>query len=126
MRRCVSEQPLDLLGDIQQDGDILVPCRLFLQPWLFLAGLLDRQGFHPLDRDQLRQAVALAIGHLHDPGDITHRHLRQKRTEGDNLRHPVAAVLLLDVSNHFLSPVLTEIDVKIRHRYAFWVQKPLE
>ena len=49
-----------------------------------------------------------------------------QRAEGDDLRHPVAAVAFLDVGDDLLAAVHAEIDVEIRHRHALGIEEPLE
>src|SRR6185437_420197 len=51
---------------------------------------------------------------------------RLQRAECDDLRHLVAAVALLHVADHLVATVLAEIDIEIRHRYAFGIEEALE
>ena len=76
--------------------------------------------------DQFAEPIDLAIGHRQDPADIAQYRPRLQLSKGDDLRHPIAAVFLLDVADHLVAPVLAEIDIEIRHRNAFGVQKTLE
>jgi hypothetical protein len=66
------------------------------------------------------------IGHLQHPAHVAHRGLREQRAEGDDLRHPVAAVFFLHVADHLLAAIHAEVDVEIGHRHALGVQEPLE
>ena len=126
VRRGVAQQPLDRPGDLQQPRHLRVAPGLLAQPRLVGQGLLHADRLHPLHRDQLRQPVHLAVGHLQHPADVAHRGLGEQRAEGDDLRHPVAAEALLHVGDHLLAPVHAEVDVEVRHRDALGVQEPLE
>ena len=75
---------------------------------------------------QFGDTVHLAIGHAEHPADIAQHGARLQLPEGDDLRHPVTAVLLLDIADHLVTPLLAEIDVEIRHRHALRVQEALE
>ena len=44
-------------------------------------------------------------------------------SQSNNLRDPVRSVFLLHITDHFVAPVLTKIDVKVRHRDAFWIEE---
>ena len=77
-------------------------------------------------RDQLGNPVNLRIGHLQHTPDIAKRRTRLQRTEGDDLRHPVIAVFFLNIGDHLVAPVLTEINVEIRHRDPFGIEESFE
>jgi hypothetical protein len=89
-------------------------------------GLLDGDGFDALDRDHLGQLVDLPEGHLQHAAHVAHGGLGQKRAEGDDLPHPVAAVFLLHVADDLFPAVHAEVDVEVGHRHPFGVQEPLE
>ena len=75
---------------------------------------------------ELGELVDLAERHFEHPADIAQDAARQERTEGDDLRDPVSAIALAHVSDHFVAPVLAEVDVEIRHRDAFGIEEPFE
>ena len=68
----------------------------------------------------------MTIGHLQNTAHIAHGHLRQERTESDDLGDPIASVFFLNVVDDLLAPILTEVDVEIRHGHTFGVQEALE
>ena len=75
---------------------------------------------------QLRQPVDLPITHLeHAPGILQHR-TRFQAPESNNLRHMIATIFTLDITDDFLAPGFAEIDVEIGHRHARRIEKPLE
>src|ERR1043165_4091420 len=76
--------------------------------------------------NQLRQSVNLAVGHLEDPACILQDRSRLQAPEGDDLCNAVSAVLALDVRYHLVSMGFAEVDVEVRHRYAFRIEKALE
>ena len=124
--RGVAQQALDRPGDVEQARDLRVAAGLLAQARLVGERLLDRDRLHALHRDQLREPVDLAVGHLQHAADVADRGLGEQRAEGDDLGHPVAAVALLDVGDDLLAAVHAEVDVEVRHRDAVGVQEPLE
>jgi len=76
--------------------------------------------------DQLREPVDLAVGHLQDPAGVLEHGSRLQPPEGDDLRHPVAAVLLLDVGDDLVAVGFAKIDVEVRHRHTLGVKEALE
>ena len=58
--------------------------------------------------------------------DVADRRLGAQRPEGDDLRHPVVAVLAGDVLDHLVAARVGEVDVDVRHRHAVGVQEALE
>ena len=77
-------------------------------------------------RHQFCQLVDLPIGHLQHAADVAQHAARLQRTEGDDLRHLVAAVALLHVVDHLAAAVLAEVDVEVRHRDALGIEEALE
>ena len=77
-------------------------------------------------RDELRDAVDGAVGQAQHAADVAHRGLRGELAEGDDLRHPLAAVLLDHVLHDALAAVHREVDVDVRHRLAARVEEALE
>ncbi len=77
-------------------------------------------------RHQLGELVDLPQRHLQRAPDIAQHPARQERAEGDDLRDAVGAVALADIGDHLVAAVLAEVDVEIRHRHAFRVEKALE
>ena len=65
--RGVAEQALDRLGDLEQPRHLRLAPRLLAQARLVGQRLLDRDRLDPLHRDQLREPVDLAVGHLQHP-----------------------------------------------------------
>ncbi len=86
----------------------------------------QRHGGCGILRHQFCQLVDLPIGHLQHAPDVAQHAARLQRTEGDDLRHLIAAVALLHIADHLVAAVLAEIDVEVGHRHAFRIKKPLE
>ncbi len=126
MGRGVPQQAFDLHAVVQQPVHHLFRLGGLAQARLVGQRLLDRDGFHPLDRDHLRQPVHLPIGHLQHPAHVAHRGLGQKRPKGDDLTHLVAPVLALHISDHLFPAIHAEVDIEVGHRHTFRVQEPLE
>src|SRR5690606_35716588 len=126
MCRCVSIKALQLLGDLQQSGDdrLGVPC--LLQLWLAGDGFGERYRIGRVVRYQLAKLVHLPIGHLQHAADVAQHGAGLQLSVRDDLSDPIRPVLLLDVANDLVAPVLTEVDVEVRHRNAFGVEETLE
>ena len=77
-------------------------------------------------RHELAELVDLPVGHLQHAPDVAQHAARLQRAEGDDLRDLVAAVFFLHVADHFVAPVLAEIDVEVRHRDALGIEEALE
>ena len=65
-------------------------------------------------------------GHAEHPADVAHRRPRLQLAESDDLRHPVGTIFAAHIGDHFVPPVLAEIDVEVRHRHAFRIQEAFE
>ncbi len=77
-------------------------------------------------RDQLRDLVHRAVGDLEHAARVADGGAGHHRPEGDDLRDPVAPVLLGDVVDHPVAPGDGEVDVHVRHRLAARVEEALE
>ena len=75
---------------------------------------------------RLRHPVRLGVGQAHGPPGVPDGGLRPQRPEGDDLGHPVGAVLAGDVVDDLAPPAVLEVDVDVRHRHPVGVQEPLE
>ena len=76
--------------------------------------------------DQLGDAIDVGEGHVEHAADILDRGARAQRSEGDDLRHLLAAVLLGDVLDHFAAAARVEVDVDIGHADALRIEEALE
>ena len=76
--------------------------------------------------DELGEPVDMAVTHLQHAPRVLEHGARLEAPEGDDLRHPVAAVFLLDVGDDLVAPRFAEVDVEVGHRHAFGVQEALE
>ena len=91
-----------------------------------LQGVLERLGAALPDRHELGQPVGVAQRHLQHATDVADRRLGGHRGEGDDLSHPVCAVLLGDVLDHALAALDREVAVDVGHGHAVDVQESLE
>ena len=97
-----------------------------LQARLVLDRALERDRVGRVLRHELAELVDLAVGHLQHAADVAQHAARLQRAEGDDLRHPVAAVALLHVADDLVAPVLAEVDVEVGHRHALGIEEALE
>ena len=100
--------------------------RFGLQPRLAFDRLLQRDRLRRILRHELAELVDLPVRHLQHAADVAQHAARLQRAEGDDLRHLVAAVALLHVSDHLVAAVLAEVDVEVGHRHALGIQEALE
>ncbi len=77
-------------------------------------------------RHHLGQLVHQAERHFQHAADVAQHAARQKGAEGDDLRHPFGAIAGAHIGDDFVAPGLAEVDVEIRHGYAFGIEESLE
>ena len=85
--------------------------------------LFERDAFAGLLRNELREIVRLPVRNGESARDVTHDRLGAERTEGRDLTDGIDAVGRLHVLDHAVAVVLTEVDVKVRHRHTFRIQE---
>ena len=121
----VAVEPLQAARDRHQLLEPRVLAHLGLQVVVGLERLLEaRVG---AVGDLLRQGVHVLQGDVEDPADVADDGAGRHRAERHDLADALAsAVLLLDVADDLLAPVLAEVDVDVGHRDALAVQEPLE
>ena len=77
-------------------------------------------------RDEARDAIDVAVAHAERAAGVADRRLRAERAERDDLRHPVVAVLLGDVADHLVAPVVGDVHVDVGRLLAVDVEEALE
>ena len=126
VRRSVAVEPFELHGDRQKAIDDRLLLTRLLEARLALDRLFERDGIGRVGGHQLAEPVDLPVGHFEHASDVAERRARLQRSEGDDLRNPVAAVALLHVGDHLVAPLLAEVDVEVRHRHAVGIEEALE
>src|SRR4029078_3852076 len=126
MGRRVTIEAFELLRDVESPLDHRLTVAFSLQPRLAFDRLLQRKRGRGILRHQLAEFVDLSIRHLQYAADVTKNTACLQRAEGDDLRHLVTPIALLDIADHLVPAVLAEVDVEIRHRNALGIEKPLE
>ena len=121
MRGCMARHAFKLEGHI----DELFHLRVRIVARLQLPGDGKRLGqrHFRLHRHQLGNTVHRAVGHVQNAAYVADGSTRRHRTEGHDLRHMVGAVLADHIVDDLLTALVTEIDVKVRHRDALRVQE---
>ena len=122
----VGIEPFEPFGDRQHPGDLLVGLRRFLQPRLIRHRLLECHRMGRILGHELGELVDLAERHFEHPADVAQDAARQERAESDDLRDTVGAVALAHIADHFVAPLLAEVDVEIGHRHPFGIEESLE
>ena len=126
MRRGVAGEAFELLRDVEGTPHHRIAVAFGLQPRLAVDGAFQRDRVGRVLRHQLAQPIDLAVGHLQHAADIAQHAARLQGAEGDDLRHMIAAVLLLHVADHLVAALLAEVDVEVRHRDALRIEEALE
>ena len=124
MHRGVASKPLELTRKSNQIGNSVVAAGLFEDARLFFQRLFQRDA--EIIWDQLGNFIDAAVAELQHATDIPDDGLGVHLTKGRDLGYRIGAVLLGDVLDHFVAAVLTEVDVKVRHRDAVWIEKAFE
>jgi hypothetical protein len=89
--------------------------------------ILHRVDATYLDRgDHLADPVDLVDRHAEDAAYVAHRRAGGEGSEGHDLRDVVLAVLLGDVADDFVAPVVLKVHVDVRHGDSFAIEEPLE
>ena len=76
--------------------------------------------------DHFRDAIYVAVGHVHGTADVLDCRPGGHAAEGDDLRHVFPAVLTRHVIDYLATTIHTEVNVDVRHRDAFRIEKSLE
>ena len=120
----VAGHPLQGLGGVDELLDLGVPLvevpEGLAQPQGVVEGDVDRGGH------LLGHHVHLRVGQVHHPPHVPDDAPGGHGAEGDDLGHPVAAVLPADVGHHLVPPGVAEVQVKVRHGDPLRVQEALE
>ena len=124
--RGVAEESLQFQSHFQQRRHGRVIALHFLQPWLEIERLAQRDRIGRIGRHHLGQPVDHTERHLQHPPDIAHHGARLQRTECDDLGDAVGAIALLHIADHLAAAFLAEIDIEIGHRYPFRIEEALE
>ena len=126
MSGAVPRQPFKLHREIEQPPHLRIRLVFCGQFGNAVQGALESPGVGGMVGNQLCEPVHLAIAHLEHPARILQHSARLQSPESDDLGDLVAAIFLLDVTDHFLAPGFAEVDVEVRHRNAFGVEEAFE
>ena len=75
----------------------------------------DRERYH------LRELVALRDRHVENSRNVLYRLPCGERTESDYVRNSCLSVFFGNIINRYLSSLIVEVNVEVRHRYSFSV-----
>ena len=124
--RGVARQAFELDRDVESAPHHRLGIARRLQLWLVLDRARERDRIGRILRHEFAELIDLAVRHLQHAPDIAQHAARLQRAEGDDLGDLLAAITLLHVADHLVAAVLAEIDIEVRHRHAFGIEKALE
>ena len=104
--------------------DLLLGAVQALELRLLLERIVERDA--ELERNQLGDAVDVAVAHAEHAPAIAHHGLRRHGAEGGDLRDAFGAVLALHIVDDAVAAVLAEVDVEVGHRDALGIEEALE
>ena len=122
----VAGQPFERTREIDQRADLLLPVVARTKQGLVLERALQRPGVGWVVRDQFRETVAEHVRHVEHATGVAHHRLGAQRAKRGDLAHGATAIFRLDVLDHPLAVILTEVDVEVGHRHALRIQEALE
>ena len=120
----VPGQSLQPLGHVNELPHLVIFLVQFFQ--LRVHGQCLVQGDVQLCGDHLCDSVHKGVGQVHDPPHVPQDAPGCQGTEGDDLHHPVRAVLAHHIVDDFLPPLKAEVHVNIRHGHTLRVEEPLK
>ena len=124
MHGCMPGQSLQTPGHVDEIMDLFILIVCLLKIRIHGQSLIQR---HPqIPRDHLGNGVAQGIGQIQHTPHIADNTLGRQGTEGDNLHHLVLAVFAHHVVNYLLAPLITKVNINIRHGHALRVQETLK
>ena len=119
----VVDDALQPLRPVHQLADVVIAFDGALEFGADLEGLVQvagLEGYHAGD------AVNVAVAHAQGAPHVAQGSLRAQGAEGDYLGHPVVAVLVDDIVQHLIAPVVLEVHVNVRHLLALHIEEALE
>ena len=119
----IAIKPFHLQRDNQKPRHLLIAIAHFLQARFAFNSLRKCDGLRRVIRNEGGDLVHLTVRHAEHAPHIAHRGLGLQLAEGDDLRDAILAIFAPDIGNHFVAPVLAEINVEIRHGNAFGVEE---
>ena len=119
----IAVKPFHLQRDNQKPRDLFVAIAHFLQTRFAFNRLRKCDGLRRVVRNEGGDLIHLPIRHAQHAPHIAHRGLGLQLAEGDDLRDAIFAIFAPDIGNHFVAPVLAEINIEIRHGNAFGVEE---
>ena len=121
----VASQALEFLSVAHQLNIILLLSH-FLKRRFHLGCFCERHIKPRLLRDQFGQFVNLFVVHIEHTANVSNHGLCAHGTECDDLAHCIHTIGTLHVLNGAITVVLTEVNVKVRHRNAFRIEETFE
>ena len=113
MHGCVSRQSFKPSRHIHKVPDRWVPLIERLEILAFRKCLV--KGNSKLIRNQSCNLINIGIRHVKHSSDIPYNSLCRKCTKCYNLHHLIIAIFSYNVVNHFLTALIAEIYIYIRH-----------
>ena len=124
MHRGMSRQTLQTLAHIDQFLYLFI--RFIQFPEFRVEFQCPVQCDIELVRHHLGNGIHITVRQIHHPADIADHALGRQRTECDNLHHLVRSIFSAHVIDHFLTSLVTEIDIDIGHGHTLRIEEALK
>ena len=116
-------EPFQLARYIDQFGHLLVLVTFTFQILFAFKRLVQGHGIGRIARHQFGDAIHLAIRHAHDSPDIPQCRPGLQGSKCNDLGDFIHTVFVLNISDHFITAVLTEINIEVRHRHTLRIEE---
>ena len=123
MHAYVASHTLQLLCKREELAYLILILLAFGQLLLFFLGHLNGHILTWLIRNKFGNAVYEVIALLKNATYVTDGGSCSHRSKGSNLTHRLFAILIFNVLNHTVTPVLAKVDIEVGHRYPLWIEE---
>ena len=120
----VAGQPFQRARQVQQCLDVIILLVQLRKRFFLLQRLVQR--YADFKRDQLGDPVHKSIGMPQHPAHIAHHRLGSHGTIGNDLRNLFPTVTFRNIVDHPVAPFHAEVDIEVRHGYAFRIEETFE
>ena len=95
--------------------------KAFFKGWLILECARQSPWISWVVRNEFGQTITIVVRHVQNSSHVTHHRFCPKCTKSRDLRYRLNAIFALNVLNHLITPVLTKVNIKVRHGDALGI-----